>query len=251
MRYWLTFLLILTLSHIGYAKSTQWQPLGQGLDYAVLNTPNTSGKLHAFRINLRNYQLDIVLAQDHKTPSASVKRLNDASHAVLAINGGFFSPEREPLGLRIQSGKVRHKLKTNTSWWGVFFIQNNRAYITPPRSFRLNKNISFAVQAGPRLIINGYIPSLKESFDERSALCITRKGDVIITATDGAPLSTTQLAKLLSTPTNKGGLSCYNALNLDGGTSTQLYAKIGNFQLYIPSIISVTDAIVVKPRHHT
>jgi exopolysaccharide biosynthesis protein len=49
-------------------------------------------------------------------------------------------------------------------------------------------------------------------------------------------------------PPIEGGLGCMNALNLDGGSSTQLYAKTQDFSLSIPSFSAVTDAVVVVPK---
>ncbi|WP_304985700.1 phosphodiester glycosidase family protein [Coxiella-like endosymbiont] len=55
-------------------------------------------------------------------------------------------------------------------------------------------------------------------------------GKVIIAITNlNLLLTPTQLAHLVKK------LNCYNALNLDGGTSSQLFARINNFSLNVPS----------------
>lgn len=243
-------ILAMLMSVTGLAQATHWQLLAKGLDYAAIDTSTDSvGKLHAFRIDLNQYNVDLALAQDSDPFTSTVKRLADQNEGIIAINGGFFSPERVPLGLRIQDGKIRHPLKTSTSWWGVFYVENHHAFIQPPKSFTNKKGITFAVQAGPRLLIDGNIPNLKENFDQRSALCITNTGKVVIAATDNAPISTLQLATLLKKSSLEGGLDCQNALNLDGGTSTQLYANIGGFYLSIPSFMPIADAIIVRAKN--
>jgi hypothetical protein len=49
-------------------------------------------------------------------------------------------------------------------------------------------------------------------------------------------------------PEIEGGLECTDALNLDGGSSTQLYANVRLFKINVPGINAITDAILVVPR---
>lgn len=245
------FLYSLLINSVTFAATAlQWKNLANGLDYTTIypNPTMPLQKIHAFCINLKQYKLTLILAKNHNQKSVFVNHVAQRINALIAINGGFFSPQFEPLGLRMNSGKVLHPLK-NTSWWGIFIVKNNRAMIVPKSAFRYSKNIQFAVQAGPRLIVNGKIPRLRDNVADRSALGITRNGSVIIVATQNLALSMTQLANMMKLPQRDGGLGCYNALNLDGGTSSQLYAHVGDFNLKIQSFRPVTDVIVVTQRH--
>lgn len=94
----------------------------------------------------------------------------------------------------------------------------------------------------PRLLIRGNIPSLKAGVADRTALGITDEGKVIILVTTNAAMSTRQLAQIMRAPP----LSCSDAINLDGGSSSQLYAKIDSFQLNVHGFSNVSDAIIVK-----
>jgi len=230
------------------ASPTIWQTLEPGLDYtttSVSHNADVPGKLHAFKIDLKNYSLHLVTADQLNKESASVKALNNSIDGLIAINGGFFSPNRKILGLRTENGKIINPVRP-ISWWSVFYVKHNKAYLVRANKYYHNRHVDFALQAGPRLVINGRIPALKPGVDERTALCITRSNNkVIIAATENTPITTTELANALSTSEKKGGLGCYNALNLDGGSSTQLYAKIDNFSLNVPNFNTVTDAVVV------
>lgn len=254
MMSWAKQLLTLSLSSLLsttlYAEPITWQHLQTGLDYTTIPmvaANNLPGKLHAFRIDLAQYQLNLATANDFSRNSASAQMFGTHQHALIAINGGFFTPRREILGLRITNGKILSPLKP-ISWWSVFYVKNNNAYIVPSKNFQSSNDISFAVQSGPRLVVNGAIPSLKPGVDERSALCITRDGKVIIAATENTPIATKDLAKILKQSNKNGGLDCQNALNLDGGSSTQLYAKIDDFDLDVPNFNTVTDAVIVLPK---
>ena len=66
--------------------------------------------------------------------------------------------------------------------------------------------------------------------------------------TDKAPMSTTALATIMRNSEQKDGLACYYALNLDGGTSSQLYADIGDVKLDRIGLSTISDALLVLPR---
>ncbi|MBL7976211.1 MAG: phosphodiester glycosidase family protein [Candidatus Kapabacteria bacterium] len=84
---------------------------------------------------------------------------------LFAMNGGMFTQEYAPLGLYIQQQKVLTSLNTKSGFGnfyikpnGVFwFSTNNKAEITPTANFTLTKNIRYATQSGPMLLINGII----------------------------------------------------------------------------------------------
>lgn len=239
----LTCLLPLSLAH----AATEWQTLEPGLEYSKISPGgmNPWGRVHAFRIDPNRYRLSLSLAKDHNLQAASVKQLARLDKALIAINGGFFSPELKPLGLRVKNGVVRQRLKP-ISWWGVLYGHYGRFQIASQRSFRLQKSVEFALQSGPRLIINGAIPRLKGGMAERTAVGITRNQQVIIVVTDEAQMTTTSLAELMLKPEEVNGLACFNALNLDGGHSSQIYAKVKGFTLDVSGFSNVTDALIIE-----
>ncbi|WED43776.1 phosphodiester glycosidase family protein [Legionella cardiaca] len=237
-------LLILFFS-IHYASAGEWRKLAPGIEYQDLDgsflTPWSH--IHAFRINLKENRLSLVTAADLSREHASVNEYAQHSNALLTINGGFFDNNYKPLGLRIYNKRQKTPLK-NISWWGIFYVRNQKPYLTNASQFRHNSQIDFAIQSGPRLLINSRIPPLKAGRAERSALGITNDGRVIILVTDNLPLSTTELAQLMKAPP----LNCRNALNLDGGSSSQLRAQLDSFQLEVHGFSNVSDAIIVKAR---
>lgn len=217
---------------------TQWHPLAPGLDYMELDL--NPGTLHAFKIDLRQNRLELISPQQ----PLSVKEMAASSHALVTTNAGFFTPDGKPLGLRISEGKVLSPLKP-ISWWGIFYLQNNLPAIRSFNNFVLTDDIHFAVQAGPRLLVDKSIPHLKDGMDNRTAIGYNAKNQVILVVTENAQLSTPDLAKVLAKPEKQGGLGCLYALNLDGGSSSQVYAEVGNFTLDVPSYRAVADGLAV------
>ncbi|RUR13066.1 phosphodiester glycosidase family protein [Legionella sp. km772] len=230
------------LSQSAYC-SENWQKLTSGIEYQDLEggilTPWSH--IYAFRIDLSKNKLALVTAKSLNMKNASADQFAQHSKALLSVNGGFFDPDFKPLGLRITNKKLKNPLK-GISWWGVFYVKNNKPYISNPKHFYQDEQIDFAIQSGPRLLIRGRVPSLKQGIADRSALGITSDGKVIIVVSTNAAMTTEELARLLKAPP----LNCTDAINLDGGSSSQLYAHIKSFQLNVHGFSNVSDAIVVK-----
>lgn len=238
----LSFCLLFLNSSI---SATNWKTVAPGIDYTDLGPTLATpwAHVHVFRIDLQRNQLNLVMANSLAKLHASADQFVHHSHALLAINGGFFDRNYQSLGLRVNDQKQYSPLK-QISWWGVFYIKDQKAYLSSVKRYKVTRNTDFAVQSGPRLLINGHIPSLKAGLAERSALGITPDGRVIILVTESAPMTTTTLAELM----RRAPLNCVNALNLDGGSSSQLYANMASFQIHVPGFSNVSDAITVKSR---
>lgn len=236
------FVLSLLLPFNSYSAN-QWQKLAPGIEYQDLEGGLLKpwSHVHVFRVDLAKNQLALVNAKTLSLKNASADQFAEHSKALLSVNGGFFDHEFNPLGLRINNKKLENPLK-RISWWGIFYVKNNIPRITNVRNFSHDNDIDFAIQSGPRLLIKGTIPSLKPGAADRSALGITQDGKVIILVSTNAAMTTHELAQLLKSPP----LSCTDAINLDGGSSSQLYAHIDSFQLNVHGFSNVSDAIIVK-----
>lgn len=228
------------------AHASHWETLAPGIEYRDLS-PNPLipwAHVHVFRIDLQKQRLDLVTASDLSRPHASVEEMGIHSNASIAINGGFFDTEFHPLGLRV--GHHHHYTPIKPiSWWGVFYVIRKKPYLSKASQYNAKRrSVDFAIQSGPRLLIDGKSPKLKPGVAERTALGITRDNHVIILVTEHAPMSTENLADMMkSFP-----LYCEQALNLDGGSSSQVYANVGALHLSTRGALGVSDAVIVKPR---
>lgn len=245
--------LLLPVWALANTQAISWQSLASGIDYTHIPIKQalSMGKLHAFRIDLARNDLEVSLAKNlSDAQSLYIKQFAELTKGLVAINGGFFDPLKEPLGLRINNYET-HSPVRNISWWGVFYITNNRPHIIGLHQFHAHRTIKMAIQAGPRLIINGTIPNLVGGTHLRSALCINPRREVLLFITEQAQMTTTELARILIQPEAEGGFACRDALNLDGGSSSQVYAQIADFKLYISNLGSVSDALVVRPKEYS
>lgn len=226
-------------------SANDWQELSPGVEYQDLlgGLLNPWSHVHAFRVDLKKNSLGLINAKSLGLKNASADQFAEHSKALISINGGFFDHDFKPLGLRITNQTLENPLK-RISWWGVFYVRNNKPYITSARQFHYHPDIDFGLQSGPRLLIQGKMPSLKKGSADRSALGITADGKVIIIVTNNSAMSTKELAHLMKAPP----LSCIDAINLDGGSSSQLFAHINSFQLNVHGFSNVSDAIIVKSK---
>lgn len=228
----------------------EWRSISDGFQYKKVvierksdrERPPVSGLVHIFKVDLSKFGIGVATAKQFGMPSASAETFAEKTGAVIAINGGFFTPEYAPLGLIVNHGKMENPLKW-VSWWHIFQVVKGNARIVTKPEFALTADVETAIESGPRLIINGEIPAtLKPSSAERSALGITSDGMVVLAATEAAPLGTQEFARLLK---NAG---CTDAINLDGGSSTQLYAKNRGLEVHRPGFGPVANAVVVIKR---
>jgi uncharacterized protein YigE (DUF2233 family) len=169
------------------------------------------------------------------------------AQALAAINGGFFTPEYRPLGLLIVDGKEVNPLRRAD--WGVFLIQENRPRIIHTNEFQNDRNISQAIQVGPRLVVNGRELQMKRQIARRSALGVTMNYQLILLNTDDTDVYAQDLARIFHLPESQGGLGCRDALVLDGGPSAQMYAKYKHLKIDIPGRWGVPNGIGVFKRN--
>ena len=161
-------------------------------------------------------------------------------NALAAINGGFFDQNHRSLGIRIAEGRTLSG--SSGSKGGVFYVQAGRAHIVASTDFTPNSHITQAVQCGPRLVEHGRPQQLKPQFARRTGIGIQLDGRVVVAVADYS-MSLPEWARLWASPE---GLNCIDALNLDGGPSTQLSLHAGTQNVEILGGWPVPDAVVIR-----
>ena len=148
-----------------------------------------------------------------------------------AMNGGMYLKDLSPQGLYIEGGKLLKNVNLKYSDYGNFYMQPNGVFfiakdgsasVVKSSEFKLSKNIEYATQSGPMLVIDGKInskfnPSSK-SFYVRNGVGILPSGKLLF-AISKEPIRFYDFAKFFK----KSG--CENALYLDGFVS----------RIYLPS----------------
>src|SRR5262249_42254013 len=134
---------------------------------------------------------------------------------------------RELVYVNTKSGYGNFHMKPN----GIFYIAAGRAAVAETKAFlKQRPQVDLATQSGPMLVINGRV---HPRFDRRSTSLKARNGvgvrgdGKVLFAISQGEVSFDAFARLF-----RDGLKCPNALFLDGGSASSLYApslnRIGN-----------------------
>lgn len=252
MRHIISLSLILVIALVASGSATaadKWTPLADGIGYkkVVFDDPLPEktippSKVHLFKIDPTKFRFEIITAANLGYKNIDAMTMAKKSRALLVINGGFFTPEYAPLGLLMNNGNVLNKMKW-TSWWHIFQIKKQVPKVLPKQEFLPEADVEMAIEAGPRLLIDGRVPEkLKPSIAQRTSIGVTDDSMIMIAVTDNYP---TTLEKMAAVMKQAG---CTEALNLDGGSSTQIYAKIRGFELNVPGFNVVSNGIGVLQR---
>ena len=224
-----------------------WQKIEEGFEFKAAQIDGQPYqsliKLKILRVGLEKFQVRVLDTRVYGTDRMEIRLLAKKAQALAAINGGFFTPEYRPLGLLIVDGKEVNPLRRAD--WGVFLIQENRPRIIHTNEFQNDRNISQAMQVGPRLVVNGRQLQMKRQMARRSALGVTMKYQLILLSTDDTDVYAQDLARIFHLPESQGGLECRDAMVLDGGPSAQMYAEYKDLKIDIPGGWGVPNGIGV------
>lgn len=223
------FLLILfVLFFSGAAHADDWRRLATGLSYkqVTVKSGNRSIFLNVLKVSPKKFALKPVYNAD----LATAETFAETSHAIAVVNANFFDTSGRVLGLVKKDNKVVNP-KRDISWWGVFCVKGSSARVLASKNYQ-NDACEQALQSGPRLVVGGELVKIKDEISPKTAVGVTREGDVVIVAT-AQFLSIQKLASTMRDSEKNGGLGCVDALNFDGGSSTQMQINYGEFTLSV------------------
>jgi uncharacterized protein YigE (DUF2233 family) len=186
-------------------------------------------------VDLRKQAINLYWKRPDGAPYAYLRALPQALEAkagklMFATNAGMFDPELKPVGLYVEQGREMVRVNTRSGFGnfhlkpnGVFFVTGDTAGVMETGTYlkqRLRPDL--ATQSGPMLVINGKV---HPRFDRESTSLKARNGvgskdahTVVFAISDGE-VSFDAFARLF-----RDRLKCSNALFLDGGSASSLYA---------------------------
>jgi translation elongation factor EF-G len=226
------------------AEPPRFSIVAPGIAHAIFEVrPADAGPFsgHAFKIDLDVAELRLVPAGD---PPArrTVEQIVAPYPGVVAVNASFFDKEGRAMGLAVDEGRVMASSKQRN--WGALVIDGKKGRIMLGADIQDHLAHNLIVQGIPRLLVGGKVQQLKPQIAERTAVCAEGNVVVLVVSTKA---EATPFARFLADPPDKGGLACWDALNLDGGPSTQLVVKLPALALSLPGGWGVPNALVVAP----
>lgn len=209
-------------------RAEEWHTIDTGIAYKKFSLRSQKNQvvLHALRIDPRQTQIHPVFPGRNQY----AEKMRQEAEALVLSNANFFDTSGGPLGLIRINGQTLKPLRA-VSWWSVLCIKANRASIVHASQYT-DAACTHALQAGPRLVIANSIPKLKSESSRKTAVGIQPGGQLVLVVTEGE-IPITELAQFFARPEKSGGLGCPEALNLDGGSSTQLSVKTASLRFEV------------------
>ena len=212
--------------HVGLQDqlaTAKWTEVAPGIEQ--LNVPDPlAGSFAAYR--LAQDKVTARVLAPLKPSGSTAEEVMAASKALLVVNGGFFwikpSGALAPTGLLVVDGVKLAGMKKCRACSAVLYTDVKGLHIGRPVELSGKRGILSALQTGPMLVEAGKAQDYKADGPAaaRTAVCTT--GQSIIVVASVQPMTLYDLAALMASAPGEGGFGCQEAINLDGGPSTQL-----------------------------
>ncbi len=235
---------------------TGWLPLRPGAELRLIRVKaesrdeNERGDLvervHIVRVDPATVRFRVLYEPGQPTPVDQwYKRLNPPP--LLVINGGYFTPEDETVGVLVSDGETWGV--SYGDFAGMFAVDvNGNVSIRWFRNWPYDRTepLAQAIQSFPVLIKPGGVMGFPADADDgrparRTVTALDQQGRVLFIAAPRGYLSLHALARFLV----ESDLALDVALNLDGGYSTGMWLRTDEQVVEINSYVPVPSVLAV------
>ncbi len=221
-------------------------PKGGEVVQTQLSNGRLTACLTAIIFRSKSYSLRVV-----ESPNPGSTKLADvlaAAGCVAGVNGGYFHSDFRPVGLVIADGREVHPFERAKLLSGVLSVRGEGIEISRPARFKSSSDIRQAIQCGPMLVENGK-PTVglnSERAARRTVVATDGHGQWALIYLTSVTLADT--GSILTTPGVLRGCTAFLALNLDGGSSSGLWAASTPASVSLPEFGHVRNYIGIVPR---
>jgi uncharacterized protein YigE (DUF2233 family) len=180
----------------------------------------TDVELHLVQFNAAAHTLAVLddPASRYDLATAAQKR-----GALAAINGGYFHPDRTPLGLVIRQGVQIHPREKARLLSGLVVVTKGRIALLRAAEFKPGAGVWEALQAGPFLVDAGEPVAGLNAERRAMRTFVFSQGSEQFGFGVCASLTLAETGSVLATRNLVPGGKIRRALNLDGGSSSGLW----------------------------
>lgn len=224
-------------------------PAPAGVTFAkvkVTGAGQRTAELHVVAFSEKTHTLAVI---DDADGSATLASAAEKRGALAAVNGGYFHPDRAPLGLVVSGGRTLHPLERAKLLSGMVVVSKDGMNLRRVGEFKMSPSVKEALQAGPFLVDGGKaVPGLNASRNAmRTVVCTLGADRTALVTCDWVTLAET--AQILLTPgVWPEGRKVSRALNLDGGSSTGLWVRGEGEPFYLREGKDVRNYLAVVAR---
>lgn len=227
-----------------------WRAIQKGVQFRKIvlerSEPSYTVELKLLRFDSRLILPKILSAEQFQLKAASAKTFTEKSGALAAINANYFDENIRPLAyLKTAVKEINRTVSKHGLYTGIFGLRESVPFVIHRDDFQ-PLEVNEALQSGPLLLRKGAPVEIMNGLGRharRSVIGVDKEGRMIVAVTDTVigGLSFSELQELFSNA--KSQVETPDLLNLDGGGSTQLYAKTGKFEEWLPGTSEVPVAI--------
>ena len=227
-----------------------WRAIQKGVQFRKIvlerSEPSYTVELKLLRFDSRLILPKILSAEQFQLKAASAKTFTEKSGALAAINANYFDENSRPLAyLKTAVKEINRTVSKHGLYTGIFGLRESVPFVIHRDDFQ-PLEVNEALQSGPLLLRKGAPVEIMNGLGRharRSVIGVDKEGRMIVAVTDTVigGLSFSELQELFSNA--KSQVETPDLLNLDGGGSTQLYAKTGKFEEWLPGTSEVPVAI--------
>jgi uncharacterized protein YigE (DUF2233 family) len=206
--------------------SSQWEPgSAKSLEHRyIVAEESTSGErasVEAALFSMKSLQLRVI--DQPSEPRLELAELMQREKCLAGVNGGYFTPEYDPIGLLIADGKAVAPLQRARLLTGVLAMSARDIRVLRVAELSSKAKLTGAIECGPFLVDRGQrVNGLENSRSARRTFVALADDRVALGFCSDVTLA--DLAQILSAPL-ASDFKIWRALNLDGGSSSAFWFK--------------------------
>ncbi len=212
----------------------------------VTDGDRRTAELHVVAFSEKTHTLAVI---DDADGAATLASAAEKRGALAAVNGGYFHPDRAPLGLVVSGGRTLHPLERAKLLSGMVVVSKDGVSLRRVGEFKMSPAVKEALQAGPFLVDGGKaVAGLNASRNAlRTVVCTMGTDRAALVVCDWVTIA--EAAQILLTPgVFPDGRKVSRALNLDGGSSTGMWVRGEGAPFYLREGKDVRNYVAVVAR---
>lgn len=224
------------------SQSNQSSSAGSVQHRRLVMEENAAGQRATLELAIFSHRNATLRVIDH--PNSSLADVMQQENCIAGVNGGYFDPQDQPVGLLISDGRIIAPLQKAKLLSGVVSVSDGRLQIQRSGEFSPKSKPTAARQCGPFLVERGKpVSGLNNTRSARRTLVASETNDrALIGYCSHVTLA--ELAAVLAIPE----LKVQRALNLDGGSSSAFWFRSADGITSIREQKTVRDYLGVVAR---
>lgn len=222
-------------------------PLPEGAKLVKFEARNGTEAVRGYAVTFNSKSSTLQVIDGVHASDGPISQQLESAGCYAGVNGSYFHPDYRPIGLVISDGEERHAFEKAKLLSGVLYADPRGIHLVRSSEYRPGKAHA-AIQAGPFLVDDGKpVRGLDPEKPARRTVVLTDgKGRWALVYLSYVTLA--DAGKLLAVPGLIDGITPVRALNLDGGSSSAIWAATQPQPFRLSPFGKIRNLVGVSPR---